>query len=162
MEVVYNQKKNQVLLIGPIYVGDKEKIKKVFSEASAGFSVKLNSPGGVLLEALNISALIEECRADVFVDGNASSAAIFLLLGGKRRSARDGSQFLFHIPLDEETGKKESGLIQPMANVIHAYTGMSVSDATSFIEREYRMGVDEAIKYGLIHEKIKSMEKNLA
>ncbi len=155
MKVSYLPGKNQVVLSDSIEKGDREKIQKAFLKAKRGFSVKLNSPGGNLLEALDIGDLIKKFGVDVYVEKMASSAAVFLLIYGRGRYAEEDSTFLFHLPRDEKTGKEIHGLTQSMAEIIHAYTFMSISDAISLMKKGYRMDIDDAIKYGLIHKKVK-------
>ncbi len=60
MDIKYFPEKNTIVLSGLIEEGDSEKAQKVFSEAKNGFEILLSSPGGALLEAIEIGKLVDK------------------------------------------------------------------------------------------------------
>ncbi|HEX8378977.1 MAG TPA: hypothetical protein VF619_00335 [Allosphingosinicella sp.] len=83
---------------GNLAAGAAERFEALLGEHPEVGSVVLTSPGGRMLEAGRMAALIRRRRLDTRVDGSCMSACVSLLLAGKERTAPEGARIGFHQP----------------------------------------------------------------
>ena len=123
----------------------------------------INSPGGVLTAGLAIYDTMQFIKPDVHTlcVGQAASAAAFLLAGGAKgkRYSLPHSRMMIHQPhggyrgqaTDIEIHAKETLILrQKMNEIIAKHTNRSAEQVQEDTDRDNFMGVEEAIKYGLI------------
>jgi len=132
----------------------------------------INSPGGVVTSALAILDTMLFIKPDIqtICIGQAASAASILLSAGtkKKRYSLPNSRIMIHQPMGGVEGQatdisiqaKEILRIKDRLNEILAErTGQPLSKIKSDVERDYFMTADEAKKYGIIDEIIKTAKK---
>ena len=128
----------------------------------------INSPGGVATAGLAIYDTMQYVKADVstICIGQAASAAAIILAGGAKgkRLALPNSRILIHQIMggaegqatDVEIQTKEILRVKKLVNDILArHTKQSVSKIEKDTERDFFMGPEEAVKYGIIDKIIK-------
>jgi ATP-dependent Clp protease protease subunit len=125
----------------------------------------INSPGGDITGLLAIYDTLKYIKPDVstFCFGQAASAAAVLLAAGTKgkRFALPHARVLLHQPWggvggqasDIEIQAREILRMKDMLNSMLATdTGQSVERITKDTDRDYIIGADEAVEYGLIDE----------
>lgn len=129
----------------------------------------INSPGGVVTAAFAVYDTMQFVKCDVqtICVGQAASAATILLAAGAKgkRYSLPNSRIMIHQPMGGVEGQatdisiqaKEILRIKEKANdLLVKHTGQSKSKVEADVERDYFMSAEEAKKYGLIDEIIKS------
>lgn len=129
----------------------------------------INSPGGAVTSGLAIYDTMQYIKCDISTVciGQAASMGAFLLASGapKKRFATPNSRIMIHQPLGGAQGQASD--IQIQANEIQRYkdlineilakhSGKSKKIIEKDTDRDFFMNVEEACKYGLIDEVIKS------
>jgi ATP-dependent Clp protease protease subunit len=127
-------------------------------------SVRINSPGGDVFEAVAIRAQLEQWPAgvDVQVDGIAASAASYIATVGETVSMAEGSMFMVHDPWTIAIGnaaemQKAAATLDKIADsLVGAYAkkaGKTDAEVRETMKAETWLTVDEAIEYGLADSK---------
>ena len=127
----------------------------------------VNSPGGVITAGMAIYDTMQHVSADVAticMGQAASMGAVLLAAGAKgKRRALPHARVLIHQPLggtqgqatDIEIHAREILRMREQLNQIMAHhTGTSVERIRQDTERDYIMGAQEALEYGIIDEVI--------
>jgi ATP-dependent Clp protease protease subunit len=127
----------------------------------------INSPGGDITGLLAVYDTMKYIKADVstFCFGQAASAAAVLLAAGAKgkRFALPHSRILLHQPWggvggqasDIEIQAREILRMKDMINAMLAFdTGQSAERIAKDTDRDFIMGSDESVQYGLIDEVI--------
>ncbi len=128
----------------------------------------INSPGGSITAGLAIYDTMQFIKCDVttICIGQAASMAAILLAAGTngKRFALPHSRILIHQPImtglsgqatDIDIHAKEILRLKDICNEILAkHTGQSLKKIEKDVERDYIIGADEAVKYGLIDKVI--------
>ena len=83
---------------GTIAAGAAERFDGLLRESPAVKEILLTSPGGRMLEAERMAALIRARGLDTRVDGHCLSACTSLLLAGRTRTAPESARVGFHQP----------------------------------------------------------------
>jgi hypothetical protein len=89
---------NELMLYGPLTNGIGKKVAEVLNGHPEVTTLKVNSGGGRLYEAEQISALVSRKGLDVVVSGECSSACTIILLSGKLRALEADAVVGFHRP----------------------------------------------------------------
>lgn len=129
----------------------------------------INSPGGSVTAGLAIYDTMQfvKCNVQTTCVGMAASAASILLAAGSKgkRYSLPNSRLMIHQPMGGVEGQatdisiqaKEILLIKDKLNDIMAkHTGQKKEKIAQDVERDYFMGPEEAKKYGLIDDIIKT------
>jgi len=129
----------------------------------------INSPGGSVTAGLAIYDTMQfvKCNVQTTCVGMAASAASILLAAGSKgkRYSLPNSRLMIHQPMGGVEGQatdisiqaKEILLIKDKLNEIMAkHTGQKKGKIAQDVERDYFMGPEEAKKYGLIDDIIKT------
>lgn len=132
----------------------------------------INSPGGVVYDALAIYDTMQYIKSDVQTVGIGvqASAAAFLLSSGTKgkRVILPNATVMIHQPSSGTRGKvtdmeidlKESLRIKQRLNEIMAKnTGQTVKKIQEDMERDYWMPAEDALKYGIVDKVIDSIKK---
>jgi ATP-dependent Clp protease protease subunit len=131
----------------------------------------INSPGGVVYDALAIYDTMQYIKSDVQTVGIGvqASAAAFLLSSGTKgkRVILPNATVMIHQPSSGTRGKvtdmeidlKESLRIKQRLNEIMARnTGQTVKKIQEDMERDYWMPAEDAKKYGIVDKVIESIK----
>jgi len=129
----------------------------------------INSPGGSITAGLGIFDTMNYIKPDVatICMGQAASMGAILLAAGKKgkRSALKNSRVMIHQPLggvrgqatDIEIHTKEILFLKERINkILSERTGKTVSAIDKDTNRDNFMSADDALKYGLIDQIVKS------
>lgn len=127
----------------------------------------INSPGGVVTSGLAIYDTVQYISAPVSticVGQAASFGAVLLAAGAKgRRFALPNSRIMLHQPLGGAQGQATDIEIQTLEilrikkllnEILAKHTGQPLSKIEKDSDRDFYLGADEAVKYGLIDEVI--------
>ena len=133
----------------------------------------INSPGGVVTAGLAIYDTMQSLSCDVrtYCIGQCASMGAVLLAAGTagKRFALPHSRIMIHQPLggadgsaaDIEIHTKEILRLRSMLNGILAHhTGQTLRKIEKDTERDFFMGADEAVAYGLVDKTINPKVKN--
>ena len=132
----------------------------------------INSPGGVVTAGLAIYDTMQSLSCDVrtYCIGQCASMGAVLLAAGTagKRFALPHSRIMIHQPLggadgsaaDIEIHTKEILRLRSMLNNILAHhTGQTLRKIEKDTERDFFMGADEAVEYGLVDKTINPKAK---
>jgi len=132
-------------------------------ESDAPITLLISSPGGHVESGDAIHDMIRFVRAPVSVIGTGWVASagthIYLAVPKERRFALPNTRFMIHQPAGGAGGQASDIAIQAreiirtrerIAAVIARETGQPLARVAVDIERDFWMGTDEAIAYGLV------------
>jgi len=132
----------------------------------------VNSPGGVITSGFAILDTMNYIKPDISticMGQAASMAAILLSMGTKgKRRALENSRVMIHQPLGGASGQasdieihtKEILYLRDKLNkILSDNTGQTVQTIANDTNRDHFMSSEDALKYGLIDEIIKSPNK---
>lgn len=138
-----------------------------YEDSKKDIKLYINSPGGAVYDGLAIYDTIQYIAPDVVTIGiglQASMGAFLLSSGAKgKRFALPNSRIMIHQPsggtqgkmTDQEITLREGLYLKQRLNEILAKnTGQKLSKIEKDMERDFWMGGEEAVKYGLIDEVI--------
>lgn len=131
----------------------------------------INSPGGVMTAGFAIYDTMKHIRADIstICMGEASSMAAFLLSSGTKgkRMALKHSRIMIHQPSGGSRGQASDIIIKAkeikrlktlMNTILSDNTGQSIKKIEQDTDRDYYLGAEEALEYGLIDKVIGKAE----
>lgn len=134
-----------------------------------GIELYINSPGGSVVSGLAIYDTMQHIKPDVstICVGMAASMGAVLLAGGKKgkRFALPNAEILIHQVMGEAGGQATDIEItarqiikikDKLNKILASITGQSISKIEKDSDRDFHMTPEEAKKYGLIDEIIKS------
>ena len=132
-------------------------------------SLYINSPGGSISAGMAIYDTMQYVKCDVstICVGMAASMGAFLLAGGTKgkRYSLPNSEILIHQPLGGAQGQATEIEIaarhilkirEKMNGMLAEFTGQDLETIKQDTDRDNWMSAEEALKYGLIDEIIKS------
>lgn len=133
------------------------------SNGTEGIKIYINSPGGSVSAGFAIVDAIKRCRCDVstICTGMAASMGAFILSCGTKgkRFATPLSEVMIHQPLGGAQGQASdiqlaAEHITKVKNRLHRIlsenTGQNIKTISQDCDRDFWMGADEALKYGII------------
>ena len=128
-------------------------------------SMYINSPGGSMTSLFAIYDTMQHVQPDVatYCMGLAASAASVLLAAGApgKRFALPNARVLIHQPHGQAQGQQVDIEIQAremaflrrrMEEVLAEHTGQPIERISKDIDRDYILGAEEAVAYGLVDE----------
>ncbi|MBN3033434.1 MAG: ATP-dependent Clp endopeptidase proteolytic subunit ClpP [Candidatus Saganbacteria bacterium] len=131
----------------------------------------INSPGGVVTAGLAIYDTIQYLSTPVSticIGQAASMGALLLCAGAKgKRYALPNARIMIHQPLGGAQGAATDIEIQTMEilrmkkllnEIMAKHTGQPLAKVEKDTDRDFFMGADEAVKYGLVDEVITSIK----
>lgn len=138
-------------------------------DANKDVNIYINSPGGVVTAGLAIYDTINflKCPVSTICVGQAASMGALLLCSGTKgkRFALPNARIMIHQPLggaqgqatDIEIQTQELLRIKKLLNdILVKNTGQTLSKIEKDTDRDFYMGAEESVKYGLIDEVILS------
>ena len=157
---------DEILIDGVIgsWEVDAKEILYAISRASGDLVVKLNSPGGSVIDGISIfNALKKYDKGTVTVEIGASAASIasYIALAGDVVKAHSNSIYMIHLAWLPAVGNYielrkaadiSEGLSSLMANVYAQKTQMEKSDAISLMEKETYYYGHEILDAGFVDE----------
>jgi len=139
------------------------------ADDSKEISLYINSPGGSMNAMFAIYDAMQYIKAPVatYCSGLAASAAAVVLAGGAagRRHALPNARILIHQPhggaqgqsVDIEIQAREMAFLRRrMHEILAFHTGQSVERIEKDTDRDYILGGEEAVAYGLIDAVVQS------
>lgn len=144
-------------------------------DAAKDINIYINSPGGVVTAGLAIYDTMQYLKppiATICIGQAASMGALLLGAGEKgKRFALPNARIMIHQPLggaqgqatDIEIQTQEILRIKKLLNeIMSRHTGQTLSKIEKDTDRDFYMGADEAVKYGLIDLVITSVKEKPA
>jgi ATP-dependent Clp protease protease subunit len=129
----------------------------------------VNSPGGSVSAGLAIIDTISHIKPDVSTTcvGLAASMGAWILASGKKgkRFVLPNAEIMIHQPLGgaegqvtdiEITAKRMLRMRSSLNKLMAKYTGKPIAQVDKDVDRDYFMTAEEAVKYGVVDEMIKS------
>lgn len=136
-------------------------------------SIYINSPGGSVTAGLAIYDTMNLVKQDVstICVGQAASMGAFLLAGGTKgkRYALPNARIMIHQPMGGSRGQARDIEIQTreilrlkevLDTTLAENTGHSLEKIKQDSDRDYYMGAEEAMNYGLIDKVISDRDNN--
>src|SRR6478752_7193734 len=169
-------KERVVFLVGPVTEVSANLIvaQLLFLESEnpeKDISIYINSPGGSVSAGLAIYDTMQFIKPDVstLCVGQAASMGALLLAAGShgKRFALPNSRVMIHQPMggfqgqasDIENHAKEILYLKARLNEILAkHTGQPIDTIGRDTERDFFMGAEEAVKYGIVDKTLVSRE----
>lgn len=140
-----------------------------YEDPKKDISLYINSPGGSVYDGLAIYDTMQFIKPDVATYGiglQASFGAVLLAGGAKgKRFMLPNARVMMHQPhggtrgqiTDQEISLKEGILLKNrLIDIMVKHTGQKRDKVAADMERDFWMGGDEAVKYGLIDKVVKS------
>jgi ATP-dependent Clp protease, protease subunit len=125
----------------------------------------INSPGGIITSGLAIYDTMQYVKAPIVTTciGQAASMGAVLLAGGEKgkRFALPHSRILIHQPLGGTQGQASDIDIQAkeilrmreeINRILEKHTGQPIEKVAKDTERDYYMGPEQAIEYGIVDQ----------
>jgi ATP-dependent Clp protease protease subunit len=125
----------------------------------------INSPGGIITSGLAIYDTMQYVKAPIVTTciGQAASMGAVLLAGGEKgkRFALPHARILIHQPLGGAQGQASDIDIQAkeilrmreeINKILEKHTGQPIEKVAKDTERDYFMGAEQAIEYGIIDQ----------
>jgi ATP-dependent Clp protease protease subunit len=135
-------------------------------------SLYINSPGGSVTAGLAIYDTMQfiNCEVATYCIGQAASMAAVLLSAGakKKRFALPNARILIHQPWGGTQGTASDISIQAeeivrlkkrLNEILAQHTGQSLAQIERDSDRDFYMGSEEAMKYGLVDEVLKNVKR---
>ena len=135
-------------------------------------SIYINSPGGVISAGLAIYDTMRFLGVDIntYCIGQAASLGALILCAGTqgKRHALPHSRIMIHQPFGGITGSSADIHIQAqeilymknaLAKIIAEHTGQSLEKVIEDSERDFYMGPQDAVTYGLIDKVVEPNKK---
>ncbi|MDD5396952.1 MAG: ATP-dependent Clp endopeptidase proteolytic subunit ClpP [Candidatus Moranbacteria bacterium] len=129
--------------------------------------IYINSPGGSVSSALAIYDTMQYIRPDVqtICVGLAASAAALLLSAGKKgkRFALPNSEVMIHQVMGGASGQASDVNIhaqhilktkEKLNSILAKHTGQKIAKVEKDTDRDYFMGAEAAVKYGIVDKVI--------
>jgi ATP-dependent protease ClpP protease subunit len=145
---------------GSFGIGVQDFIDELNEISSPQITVRINSPGGMLVDAIAISSALNQHPSQITtrVDGIAASAASVIAIAGDRLEMMPGSQLMIHDVLVDFTGNAADmkdtidWLNEQSMNVAGMYAAKAKGDIDEFralMLAETWMFADESVSSGL-------------
>jgi len=138
-------------------------------DAEKDVSMYINSPGGSVTAGMAIYDTIQHLRCDVatYCVGQAASMGALLLTSGTagKRYALPNARIMIHQPWGGVQGQASDISIQAkeilrlrdsVNGILAAHTGKPLKTIETDTDRDFFMSAQEACKYGLVDEVVKS------
>lgn len=169
-------KERVVFLVGPIedQMANLIVAQLLFLESEnpdKDIHLYINSPGGAVTSALAMYDTMQFIKPDVstVVIGQAASAGAFILAGGAagKRHSLPHSRMMIHQPWGGFQGQASDidihaqeilSLKKRLNQLLAHHTGQDIEVIARDTDRDYYMGGDQAVEYGLIDSVIQKRE----
>jgi len=135
----------------------------------------INSPGGVVTAGMAIYDTMQLIKPDIqtiCVGQAASFGAVLLAAGTKgKRCALPNARILIHQPLGGAQGQASDIAIQAkeilrmkdtLNEILAHHTGQSVEKIATDTDRDFIMGAQQAVEYGIVDQVIAKRDKEKA
>lgn len=151
---------------------DAKSIRDEIENTNLPIRIYLNSPGGDVLEGIEIYNFLKNHKSDITVEitGLCASAATFIALGADKVVMDTGTQFMIHQASSFAYGNKEDirkvldaleSIDESIISIYQAKTGKEKSEIEAMLKKESWMTCEKALENGFIDEikEDKPMEK---
>lgn len=135
-------------------------------------NIYINSPGGSVTAGMAIYDTMQflKCSVTTYCVGQAASMGAVLLSGGTKgkRYALPHARIMIHQPWGGAEGtasdiniqaKEITRLKEDLNKILSFHTGQDLPTITKDTDRDFFMSADEAKKYGLVDEVVKTVKK---
>ena len=128
-------------------------------QPSDKITLRINSDGGEIFDAIALYNYLSERDVDVMIDGVCASAASIVAMAGKTITMKPASMFMIHNPAtlafgDSDTLKGAAEVLDKLteqcAAIYSARTGLSVDAVKDLMANESWMTAQEALAQGFV------------
>lgn len=145
---------------GSQFASEMQFIKEV--EGASEINVFINSPGGLVQDALSILTAIQRFEANTIIAGIAASSAGVISQAGKTRKMVDFGRLMIHLPfyanqqqnqtLTDRDKEALSHIGDMLANILSNNSKLNKKDIQSLMFNETWIDAERALNYGMIDE----------
>jgi ATP-dependent protease ClpP protease subunit len=161
------------IFLGEIVDGSAAEFRAALAAAPDGpVRVRINSPGGIVDEALDMyRAIVERGGVTAYVTGIAASAATIVLCGADAVQIAEGAQVMTHAPSVEISGsaldlrRTAESLERTETALLRLYaerTGRETNELLPLIANVTYLDAKEAVAFGFADEIIPMRKRDLA
>ena len=136
-------------------------IKSLQSSQSDSITLRINSDGGEIFDAIAIYNYLKDKDVHVVIDGICASAASIVAMSGKKITMKQGSMMMIHNPLTIAVGESEDlraqadildKITESIVSIYKSRTNMEHDDITALMNAETWMNEYEALANGFADE----------
>ncbi len=136
-------------------------IKALQASQSDTITLRINSDGGEIFDAIAIYNYLKDKDVHVVIDGICASAASIVAMSGKRITMKQGSMMMIHNPLTIAIGESEDlraqadildKITESIISIYQTKTNMEHDDIMNLMKAESWMNETEALSYGFVDE----------
>ena len=132
-------------------------IKTLQASQSDTITLRINSDGGEVFDAIAIYNYLKDKNVHVVIDGICASAASIVAMAGKRITMKQGSMMMIHNPLTIAIGESEDlkaqadildKITESIVSIYMSRTGRTHDEIVSMMDSESWMNELEAVAAG--------------
>ncbi|MBQ7215227.1 MAG: Clp protease ClpP [Synergistaceae bacterium] len=136
-------------------------IKSLQASQSDSITLRINSDGGEVFDAIAIYNYLKDKNVHVVIDGICASAASIVAMSGKHITMKQGSMMMIHNPLTFAIGESEDlraqadildKITEAIVSIYMSRTGKPHDEITALMDAESWMDGPEAVGLGFADE----------
>lgn len=136
-------------------------IKSLQASQSDSITLRINSDGGEVFDAIALYNYLKDKNVHVVIDGICASAASIVAMSGKTITMKQGSMMMIHNPLTIAVGESEDlraqadildKITESIVSIYQSRTNMEHDDLVSLMASESWMNEHEALANGFADE----------
>lgn len=136
-------------------------IKSLQASQSGSITLRINSDGGEVFDAIAIYNYLKDKDVHVVIDGICASAASIVAMAGKKITMQQGSMMMIHNPLTIAVGESEDlraqadildKITESIVSIYMSRTNMAHDDLIALMNAESWMNEYEALANGFADE----------
>lgn len=146
-------------------------IKSLQASQSDTITLRINSDGGEIFDAIAIYNYLKDKDVHVVIDGICASAASIVAMSGKHITMKQGSMMMIHNPLTIAIGESEDlraqadildKITESIVSIYMSRTGRTHDEIVSMMDAESWMDGVQAVGYGFADEYILNPTDSIA
>ena len=136
-------------------------IKTLQASDSTNITLRINSEGGEVFEAIAIYNYLKDKNVHVVIDGLCASAASIVAMSGKKITMKQGSIMMIHNPLTFAIGESEElraqadildKIRESIVSIYQTHSNMDHDSLVALMDAETWMNEYEAVNHGFADE----------
>ena len=136
-------------------------IKSLQASQSDSITLRINSDGGEVFDAIAIYNYLKDKDVHVVIDGICASAASIVAMAGKHITMKRGSMMMIHYPITIAVGESEDlraqadlldKITESIISIYMSRTGKGHDEIKSMMDAESWMNEIEALNAGFVDE----------
>ncbi len=132
-------------------------IQTLQASPSENITLRINSDGGEVFDAITIYNYLKDKHVTVIIDGMCASSASIVAMCGEKIIMRHGSMMMIHNPITFASGESEDlrnaaemldKVTLLIEDIYHQKTGLTEEEILEMMNAQTWMTPEEALKYG--------------